>query len=324
MKKSGPAPTRQLGTKRRHITAATSEPNRTNIPNHGDERRLRQTGQDTRGTRAESLLGDGARDLKRALYPARWNATCVPHDQSVGPVGLHGWEPPPGHSPQQVRNDAHADGRWEMGDGIRRWRRGAAISSSVGRLSTDSASVFRHFSTTTSNARHDGGCGGLVAGRSASGRDKGLSFAVAPSRLVTRCTSTRPSPRRKEQRWDRGQLDSPLCGGPGSVYLLRGVYVSSTGSWSPPPNLWRPLGRAASLGPTAYRPWFVGGQLPSVVQNAGHRSWPRRDQALPEARRPFLPAGASLSPPPSALMRISSSRGDGVLVNGDHDGPFRH
>lgn len=200
MNKSGPAPTWQLGTKRRHITAATSESTRTNIPNHGDERRLRQTGQDTRGTRAESLLGDGARDLKRALYPARWNATCVPHDQSVGPVGLHGWEPPPGHSPQQVRNDAHADGRWEMGDGIRRWRRGAAISSSVGQLSTDSASVFRHFSTTTSNARDDGGCGGLVAGRSASGRDKGLSFAVAPSRLVTRCTSTRPSPRRKEQR----------------------------------------------------------------------------------------------------------------------------
>lgn len=119
MNKSGPAPTWQLGTKRRHITAATSESTRTNIPNHGDERRLRQTGQDTRGTRAESLLGDGARDLKRALYPARWNATCVPHDQSVGPVGLHGWEPPPGHSPQQVRNDAHADGRWEMGDG--RW-----------------------------------------------------------------------------------------------------------------------------------------------------------------------------------------------------------
>lgn len=130
-------------------------------------------------------------------------------------------------------------------------------------------------------------------------------------------------PGAKSRRRDRGQLDSPLCGGPGSVYLLRGVYVSSTGSWSPP-ILWRPLGRAASLGPTAHRPWFVGGQLPSVVQNAGHRSWPRRDQALPEARRPFLPAGSRLSPPPSALMRISSSQGDGVLVNGDRDGPFRH
>lgn len=211
-----------------------------------------------------------------------------------------------------------------MGDGIRRWRRGAAIRSSVGRLSTDSASVFRHFSTTTSNARHDGGCGGLVAGRSASGRDKGLSFAVAPSRLVTRCTSTRPSPRRKEQRSGQRSIGFAPVWRAGVGIPFTWCLREFDGVMVPPPNLWRPLGRAASLSPTAYRPWFVGGQLPSVVQNAGHRSWPRRDQALPEARRPFLPAGASLSPPPSALMRISSSRGDGVLVNGDRDGPFRH
>jgi hypothetical protein len=197
-----------------------------------------------------------------------------------------------------------------MGDGIRRWRHGAAISSSVGRLSTDTASVFAstiEILTPTSNARRDGGWGGLVGGRSASGRDKGLSFAVAPSRLVTRCTSTRPSPRRKraevrtEVNWIRLSV-----AGRGSVYLLRGVYVSSTGSWCP--HLGGPLAglvawvwRRTARGSSAVSCRRLSRVWDTVLGRATRSS-------LPEARRPFLPAGSRLSPPPSALMRISSSR----------------
>lgn len=137
-----------------------------------------------------------ARPEERALYPASQPAGMPPAFPTNNPSGPWGCT---GGSRRQVTARSRSEMmHMRMGDG--RWDPAMATrASSVGRLSTDAASVFRHFDTTTSNARRDGGCGGLVGGRSASGRDKGLSFAVAPSRLVTRCTSTRPSPRRKEQ-----------------------------------------------------------------------------------------------------------------------------
>lgn len=174
-----------------------------------------------------------------------------------------------------------------MGDGIRRCRRGAAISSSVGRLSTDSASVFRHFSTTTSNARHDGGCGGLVAGRSASGRDKGLSFAVAPSRLVTRCTSTRPSPRRKEQRSGQRSIGFASVWRAGVGIPFTWCLREFDGVTVPPPQSLAALGQGCQPGSDG---------VPPVVR--------RRSAAVgrPKCGTPFLAATRSSPPRSSATF----------------------
>jgi hypothetical protein len=68
VEQSGPAaPTRQLGTKRRHITAATSEPNRTIIPTMatraGGDGRDDGTGDEAREPKASSEMARPAEGL---------------------------------------------------------------------------------------------------------------------------------------------------------------------------------------------------------------------------------------------------------------------
>lgn len=213
------------------------------------------------------------------------------------------------------------DGRWEMGSGD-----GDAGRRSA-RPSVDSRpTLLRFFDISPPPPRMHGTTAdveGWLLAAALAGATRAFLSPWRHHALLRDAPRPGRRPGAKSRGPDRGQLDSPLCGGPGSVYLLRGVYVSSTGSWSPPQSL-AALGQGCQPGSDGVPPVVRRRSAAVGRPNAGHRSWPRRDQALPEARRPFLPAGASLSPPPSALMRISSSRGDGVLVNGDRGGPFRH
>lgn len=171
-----------------------------------------------------------------------------------------------------------------MGDGIRRWRRGH-------RPSADSRpTLLRFFDISTPPPRMHGAMadaeGWLVAAALA-GATRAFLSPWRHHALLRDAPRPGRRPGAKSRSWDRGQLDSPLCGGPGSVYLLRGVYVSSTGSWSPPIPSLAALGQGCQPGSDG---------VPPVVR--------RRSAAIgrPKCGTPFLAATRSSPPRTSATF----------------------
>lgn len=173
-----------------------------------------------------------------------------------------------------------------MGDG--RWDPAMATrASSVGRLSTDAASVSRHFAPPPRMHGAMADAEGWLVAAALAGATRAFLSPWRHHALLRDAPRPGRRPGAKSRSRDRGQLDSPLCGGPGSVYLLRGVYVSSTGSWSPPIPSLAALGQGCQPGSDG---------VPPVVR--------RRSAAIgrPKCGTPFLAATRSSPPRTSATF----------------------
>lgn len=127
------------------------------------------------------------------------------------------------------------DGRWEMGSGDGDAGRRSARPSVNSR-----PTLLRFFDISPPPPRMHGTTAdveGWLLAAALAGATRAFLSPWRHHALLRDAPRPGRRPGAKSRGRDRGQLDSPLYGGPGSVYLLRGVYVSSTGSWSPPPPI---------------------------------------------------------------------------------------